>query len=82
MTISDIQVGRVYRSKKPKAIGIFDPLYDDRQILWIGSTTLQYESPTVKIGRKYPTVDIDKFLKWGDRDVTDELPKGEWATYP
>ena len=81
MTISDLRVGRTYRAKNPKSVGIFFPLFDDRQIVWIGSTNLQYDSPGVKIGRKLPFIEIDKFLKWADRDVTEELPRGEWESY-
>lgn len=74
-------VGRVYRAKKPKGCS-FPPLCDDRQIKWIGGDQVQYDSPSVQNGRRYPTISRDKFLAWVDRDVTDELPDGEWADYP
>lgn len=77
-----LTAGRIYRGKKPKGCG-FPPLCDDRQIKWIGTMgQVQYDSPSVKNGRKYPTVDHEKFLAWVDRDVTEELPEGEWANFP
>lgn len=133
MTIDDLKIGHVYRSKKPKMVGVFDPLVDDRQILYIsGSKTIvekgkeayspefeawckeksnrntysfydqerfeketgkdvkvmvgtvwdfniQYDSPSVKMGKKHPFISFNKFLKWMDKDVTEIIPKGEWA---
>lgn len=75
----DLQVGRCYRAKRPARIGLFPSLINDRQIKWIGGDQVQYDSPSVKDGRRYPVVKIEAFLKWADRDVTDELPKGQWA---
>jgi hypothetical protein len=43
---------------------------------------VQYDGPSVKIGGKYPTTTRDKFLSWADKDVTDELPADEYATWP
>lgn len=77
-----LAVGRVYRAKKPKPIGVFDPLYDDRVVVWLGINQVQYDSPSVKVGRKLPIIALDKFLKWMGSDVTDSLPPGEWASYP
>lgn len=74
-----LQRGRTYRGKRPRnASG----LVDDRVILHIGATTVQYDSPSVSFGRNYPSVSREKFLAWADRDVTDELPKGEFASWP
>lgn len=75
-----LKVGRSYRGKKPKGCG-FPPLFDDRSILFIGGGKVQYDSPSVKIGRNYPTVTVEKFLAWAARDVTDELPRGGWAYF-
>lgn len=74
-----LQQGRVYRGKRPRNCS---GLVNDRQILRLFSTTVQYDSPSVANGRQYPTMTIEKFLEWADRDVTDELPAGEWASYP
>jgi hypothetical protein len=79
MEKSDLKVGRVYRGKKPMLIGVFETLVNDRQIKWIGVNQLQYDSPSVAIGRRLPKIDIELFLKWVDRDVTDQLTDGEWA---
>lgn len=126
-----VKVGQIFEAKKPKAIGIFDPLYDDRQILYVSSNRVvvdridhgfnqeyvdwceknylrhvtseidqieyeagtgklaknieavldyqvQYDSPSLKPGKKYPTVTLAKFLKWAGKDITDIMPKGEW----
>ena len=78
----ELRVGRAYRAKKPKRCGIFSPKYDDRQIKWLSKFSVQYDSPSVKNGRKYPTVSREKFLSWAARDVTDELPAGDWADWP
>jgi len=57
-------------------------LVNDRTILHIGATTVQYDSPSVSFGRHFPSVSREKFLAWAERDVTDELPQGEFATWP
>ena len=83
LTAADLEVGHTYRAKRPAPAGtIFDPLVNDRQIRWIGFETVQYDSPSVAAGRRYPTVTIEAFLKWAARDVTDELPdNGDWADW-
>ena len=40
---------------------------------------IQYDSPSVARGKKYPIVPASKFLKWASSDVTSIMPKGEWA---
>lgn len=131
LKFEDLVVGKVYRAKKPKLIGIFDPLVDDRQILHISSYkqvlghidhgynpeylewckktgnsscsifdstmskyeketeksaknietiwdhTVQYESPSVKIGQKRPSIPASKFIKWAAKNI--QLPEGEWG---
>lgn len=83
-----LNVGRIYRGKRPKPIAISDnidsdrrPLFDDRLVVWISGNKVQYDSPSVKLGRKLPKVSLERFLKWADRDVTDGYPTGEWARY-
>ena len=40
---------------------------------------VQYDSPTIHTGRKYPQVSIEKFLNWAKEDVTNKMPSGdEW----
>lgn len=80
---ADIVVGHVYEAKHPKAHGnLFAPLLGDRQVKWISAlrTQVQYDSPSVKDGRHYPTVSMEAFLKWAARDVTAEMPPGEWRS--
>lgn len=77
----ELVVGHTYEAKRPARIGVFDALVNDRQIRWIGGGEVQYDSPTVKDGRKYPRVKLDAFLKWAGRDVTSEMPKGEWRRW-
>lgn len=71
-------VGRVYRAKRPADSW---GLVNDRQIKWVGLLDVQYDSPTIISGRKYPTVKQDAFRKWAARDVTDEMPKGLWMDW-
>lgn len=131
METAPVKVGQIFEAKKPKAIGLFDPLYDDRQILYVSSSKtvvdhidhgfnqeyldwckehylrfitseidqieyenetgklaknieavwdykVQYDSPSVKPGKNYPTITLTKFLKWAGKDITDTMPKGEW----
>lgn len=78
----ELTAGRTYRAKRPKPVGFLDPLFDDRTILWIGLDEVQYDGPSVKFGRKFPKVSKAAFLRWADRDVTDELPAGEYASWP
>jgi hypothetical protein len=76
----EIKVGRTYRAKKPRNSG---GLVNDRTVLWVGSMgQVQYDGPAVARGRHYPMVSGAVFMAWADRDVTDELPKGEYAAWP
>jgi hypothetical protein len=74
-----IEQGRVYRAKKP---GLAGGCYvNDRQVLRITEFVVQYDGPSVRHGSHFPSVPRDVFEKWADRDVTDELPKGDWMDY-
>lgn len=78
----ELRVGRTYRAKKPGKAGAWhNPMVNDRTIKWIGSEEVQYDGPSVAIGRNYPRVSIEKFLKWADKDVTDTLPEGEYEKW-
>ena len=57
----DLKVGSTYRAKRYREVLGFN---NDRTIVWMGATELQYNSATVKIGRRYPIIDIEKFLRW------------------
>ena len=74
-----IAVGRTYRAKKPANCGGY---INDRQVLWSNGEVVQYDGPAVANGRKYPKVTMDDFKAWAGKDVTDSLPKGEWAPFP
>lgn len=77
----EIKIGRTYRAKKPRESG---GLVNDRSVLWMDSfgSTVQYDGPAVRFGSKYPKVSREQFEAWAERDVTDELPPGEYAAWP
>ncbi len=80
----ELQVGKVYRAKKPLPAGtMFSQFFNDRQIVWMSldGQIIQYDGPAVAIGRRLPKVTREKFEKWAEIDVTDTLPKGEWAKW-
>jgi len=68
----DLKAGSYYRAKKPRKV--IDGGFNDRRILWISAdrTKVQYDSPTVAFARHYPTVPIEKFLKWVGTEITKE----------
>lgn len=78
MKIEDLKVGRVYRAKRPRVVHTLGGSYiNDRQILSISpfEENIQYDSPKVGFGSKYPVISVEKFLKWADKDITDSLPQ-------
>lgn len=75
----EIKVGRTYRAKKPRPAGTFlESFFNDRTVLWVGASEIQYDGPSVANGRKYPRVSREAFEKWAGEDVTDKLPKGKY----
>lgn len=74
----ELIVNHTYEAKRPKTVGLIDPLVDDRMIVWIGMLEVQYDSPSVRFGQRLPKVSKEAFLRWAKRDITDEMPKGEW----
>lgn len=84
MKIEDLKAGRVYRAKRPRVVHTLGGSYiNDRQILSISpfENTIQYDSPKVGFGSKYPVISVEKFLKWAAKDITDDLPPDEWEEY-
>lgn len=84
MKIEDLKVGRVYRAKRPRVVHTLGGSYiNDRQILSISpfEENIQYDSPKVGFGSKYPVISVEKFLKWADKDITDSLLPNEWEKY-
>jgi hypothetical protein len=73
-----VTAGRTYEGKTPRNSG---GLVNDRQVVWMGIDSVQYDSPTVKWGQKLPTVSKEKFAKWVGADVTEQMPKGEWRQF-
>lgn len=76
----ELIAGHIYEAKRPAAIGIINPLINDRQIVWVGLLEVQYDSPSVAMGRRFPRVTHEAFRKWAKRDITAEMPEGEWRT--
>ncbi len=72
MEVKDIIPNHFYRAKKPRRI--IDGGYDDRRVLWISQSQdkVQYDSPTLDMGRHYPTIPMERFLKWVGREITRE----------
>jgi len=77
----EIILNHIYRAKRPRAVGVILELFDDRQVIHVTETRVQYDSPTVPRGRKFPTVDRAKFEAWVGQDVTAGYPKGDWAEW-
>ena len=76
-TVDPFRVGRVFAAKKPKRVG-FSGFWDDRQILWAGRDQIQYDSPALGLGRRYPMVTRQAFEAWAGQDVTDQVPEDSW----
>lgn len=78
----ELIAGHTYEGKQKRRINfVFDTVINDRHILHMGCDTVQYDSPTVRPGKRYPTVSKEKFIKWLGKDVTDEMPKGDWRPW-
>lgn len=62
----ELQVGATYRARRPrKVVRLFaESEWNDRTIIWMDGTRVQYDGPAVKFGSKYPTTTIEKFLAW------------------
>lgn len=81
LTADSIRVGRIYAAKRPQRTGnIFEAYWNDRIVRWISADrqTVQYDGPTVPIGRRLPQVSMDAFLKWAGADITDNYPVHDW----
>lgn len=70
LTRDDIKVGHHYRAKHVQRVGFLkEP--NDRTVVWIGINAVQYDGPSVAIGKKLPTVTMDEFIKWASHEVFD-----------
>lgn len=77
----DLKINHVYSANKQRKCGLFNQVWNDRMIIWLGESTLQYDSPTIRLGQNYPQITIEKFLDWtgnNGRDVTNETPNDKW----
>jgi hypothetical protein len=64
LTKEDLVVGGLYRGHG------YNPMCDnDRIIIWMDDRYVQYDSYTIRNGRNYPTVEIEKFLRWAKERV-------------
>jgi hypothetical protein len=65
-----IEAGKCYRSKKP--VKCLDGGFNDRRVLWVShdGSKVQYDSPTIGQNRHYPTIVLEKFLKWAGKEIT------------
>lgn len=75
LTREDLIRGHVYRGKRYTGGRDGVRPNNDRVVLHIGNTHVQYDADTVADGRHYPKVEVDKFLRWAKADVTDEVEK-------
>lgn len=74
LTADDIQVGKTYRGKRRRAgfdYRTFTDVYDDREVIWMSQNrmSVQYDNPFIADGRAYPTVSMEKFLKWAKEET-------------
>lgn len=80
LTLDQLKVGSTYRGKRRRRL--FGDQYDDRTLLWIGqgwdrklwcyTDRVQYDSANVRMGRHYPKVSAEAFLKWAKEEVEEE----------
>jgi len=69
LTKEDLKVGSTYRAKRYReCLG----KSNDRIIVWMNDRRVQYDSDTVKIGRHFPKIDIEMFLRWAKEEIKEE----------
>ena len=69
LTKENLKVGKLYRAKRYRKFWYGN---NDRIILWMSDTELQYDSNTIRQGWSYPKTSIEKFLKWAKCEVIEE----------
>lgn len=72
----ELIVNHIYRAKKPGHTS--SGSVNDRMIIYMGPTTVQYDSPALRNGMRYPLIPKEKFLAWAGEDVTEGYPDGDW----
>ena len=77
--MAKFSVGQVWRGKRPAHSNGF---VNDRVITYVSPVgRIQYDGPTVNLGRRLPIVEAEVFGKWAGREVGNELPEGEWQRW-
>ena len=61
ITKDDLKVGTTYFAKRRKETAFGN---NDRTLVYVGSSAVQYDSDTVGIGRHYPSIYKEQFCKW------------------
>jgi hypothetical protein len=77
----ELTVGSIYRAKRPSNA---NGLVNDRVIRWMSfdKSEVQYDSPAVRFGARYPKVSAEAFLKWAGREIDESiLPSGGWQMW-
>ncbi len=63
---ADIVVGGRYRGLHPIKVNQYHrTMWDDREVVWVGPSTVEYQYPAQSLARN--TVSMDNFLKWAGR---------------
>lgn len=70
LTKDDLKVYHLYRGKRPRQNLAGE--HDDRLIISLGKTSLQYDSISVPLGHHYPRMPIDSFLRWAKEEVKED----------
>lgn len=70
----DLEVGKTFRAKKPSMVRFLTRSgYNDRTVVWLGISQVQYDSLTVRTGSHLPTISADEFLRWAGTEVTEKI---------
>lgn len=73
-------LNHIYRAATPRQVGWH---VNDRMIIYMDMMgwKLQYDSPSIRSGSRYPSVTVEDFLLWMSEDVTEGYPDGDWVEY-
>ncbi len=79
MTRDDLIINHISSAKRPRQT--LDGFCNDRMIVYVGVTVVQYDFASLGMGRRYPGISVEKFLAWVGDDVTSKTPKGSWRDW-
>jgi len=69
----DLYQGHLYRSKRRTSIySNGEIVYNDLRIICLDDYSIQYDSPSIGVGKDRPVITINDFLNRVKADVTDE----------